>query len=88
MKIRILTRVATLVMLWGIAATVGATDQATGTESTNPPAAVTAVENPSAVLPELKYEFDPVVDGSQITHDFVIKNAGKGPLAISQVKTG
>ena len=45
-------------------------------------------EKPAVVLPELKFEFDPVVDGTQITHDFMIKNTGKGDLAIKQVKTG
>jgi hypothetical protein len=40
------------------------------------------------MLPELAFEFDPVVDGTQITHDFVIKNSGNGPLAIHRVKTG
>ena len=40
------------------------------------------------MLPEQKFEFDPVVDGTLISHDFMIKNTGKGALAIKQVKTG
>lgn len=86
MKFRILAFTATLVMLGGIAATIGASD---GKDSTSPaPTTVTAAEKPGAVLPELKYEFNPVVDGTQITHDFVIKNTGNGPLAVNRVKTG
>jgi hypothetical protein len=50
--------------------------------------AAAATATPGVVLPELKYEFDPVVDGTQVTHDFAIKNTGDGPLAITQVKTG
>lgn len=89
MKFRILAFTATIVLLWGAAVTVGAADQATDKDSTSqPPSAVEAAKKPDAVIPELKYGFDPVVDGTQITHDYVIKNAGNGPLAINQVKTG
>ena len=86
MKLRMFAFTVTLVMLWSITATVSASD---GKDSTSQaPSAVTATEKPGAVLPELKYEFDPVVDGTQITHDFVIKNTGNGPLAVHNVKTG
>lgn len=86
MKFGFLAFAATLVMLWTAAATVGASD---GKDSTGQePSVVAAIEKPGVVLPELKYEFDPVVDGTQVTHDFAIKNTGNGPLAISQVKTG
>ncbi|MBC2710195.1 MAG: DUF1573 domain-containing protein [Desulfosarcina sp.] len=89
MNVRILAFTAMLVMLWGVAATVGAADQATGKDSTSQAlSAVAASEKPGAVLPELKYEFDPVVDGTQVIHDFTIKNTGNGPLAITKVKTG
>jgi hypothetical protein len=89
MKFRILAIPATVVLLWAAAAIVGASEQAAGKGSNGQasPAAAT-VEKPAAVLPELKYEFDPVVDGTQITHDFAIKNIGDGPLSITQVKTG
>ena len=43
---------------------------------------------PKAVIPESKFVFDPVVEGTEITHDFSIKNTGDGPLAITGVKTG
>ncbi len=86
MKFRMLAFTATLVMLWAAAAITGASDGKDSTDQAS--SAVAAIEKPGAVLPELKYEFDPVVDGTQVTHDFAIKNTGDGPLAITQVKTG
>ena len=86
MNVRMIAVTATLVMLWGAAATAGASD---GTASSaQSPSVVATAEKPVATMPELKYEFDPVVDGAQVTHDFPIKNTGSGPLAITNVKTG
>ena len=86
MKIRTLAFTAILVVLWAAAATVGASD---GKDSTSQsPSAATATATPGMVLPELNFEFDPVVDGTQVIHDFAVKNAGNGLLAITQVKTG
>jgi hypothetical protein len=34
------------------------------------------------------YSFSPVLDGTEITHDFVIQNKGDAPLAIEKVRTG
>jgi hypothetical protein len=68
---------------------LGATGAAFGAADKNAPAAETAtVEQPSAVISQATYEFDAVVDGAQVTHDFAVKNTGKGVLEISQVKTG
>lgn len=83
MKFRSILLVTTLMMLWGAGSIVGATDQASPA-----PAAATAVQQPGAVIPELKFEFNPVVDGTVVTHDFAIKNTGDGVLDISKVKTG
>ncbi len=33
-----------------------------------------------------KYEFSPVVDGTKITHDFIIVNRGEKPVKIIKVK--
>jgi hypothetical protein len=86
MNIRMIAVTATLVMLWGTAATTGASD---GTASSaQSPSVVATAGKPVATMPELKYEFDPVVDGTQVTHEFTIKNTGSGPLAITNVKTG
>jgi len=89
MKFRLIAMTATFAILLGAAAAVGASDRTIGQNAAGqaPPATVTG-EKPSAMLPELQYEFDPVVDGTEITHDFSIKNTGSGTLAIDQVKTG
>jgi hypothetical protein len=47
-----------------------------------------AVTSSAAVIPEAHHAFEPVVDGTQVTHDFAIRNTGDGPLVIQQVKTG
>ncbi len=52
------------------------------------PAIEEIAKAPKAIIPEPKFVFDPVVDGTQISHDFSIKNTGDGPLAITRVKTG
>jgi hypothetical protein len=86
MKVRMLVVAATLAMLWSVASIAATPD---GNDSTvKAPAAATATEKPGALLPELKFEFDPVVDGTQITHDFPVKNTGDGPMEITKVKTG
>lgn len=84
MKYRMLALTAMLVMLWGAAAPVAASDEAAGKAATDE----VADQKPVVVLPEMTYEFEPVVDGTEITHDFAIKNTGDGPLAIQRVKTG
>ncbi|UCF92325.1 MAG: hypothetical protein JSW39_29340 [Desulfobacterales bacterium] len=43
---------------------------------------------PVAYLPESRYEFSRVVDGTEVIHDFVIQNKGTGLLKIEKVKTG
>jgi len=43
---------------------------------------------PLAFLPNGNYEFPQVVEGTSITHDFIILNKGAGPLKIERVKSG
>lgn len=43
---------------------------------------------PIASIPERNFEFEPVVDGVKVLHDFVIKNEGGTALDITRVKTG
>ena len=50
--------------------------------------AATETGKPHAVFTEVKYVFDAVVDGTQVTHDFKIKNEGDAELTIHRVKTG
>jgi hypothetical protein len=45
-------------------------------------------QSPSAVVPESRYTFDQVTDGTQVTHCFVIQNKGTAPIDIESVKTG
>jgi|LGVF01.1.fsa_nt_gb hypothetical protein len=42
----------------------------------------------SAYLPIDNYEFDPVLEGAGIEHQFIIQNKGTAPLNIEKVKTG
>lgn len=66
---------AILVLMGGIAPALAAPDTA-------------PADPPKAVFETLHYEFDKVVDGTEVTHDFTVKNTGRGILEISQVKTG
>lgn len=43
---------------------------------------------PNAFLPVTKWEFEPVIDGQEVIHDFAIQNRGNAPLNIERVKTG
>ncbi|CAB5163785.1 hypothetical protein D3OALGB2SA_5606 [Olavius algarvensis associated proteobacterium Delta 3] len=43
---------------------------------------------PKAVAPEPRFEFSTVVEGTEVTHDFVIENHGTAPLNIAKVQTG
>lgn len=46
-----------------------------------------ATKGPVASVPESHYQFDPVVEGTVVLHDFIIENQGDVPLIISDVKT-
>ena len=86
MRFHIVAFTAIIVMLLAAATFTCASEDKASTDQAS--SAVAAIEKPGVMLPELKYEFDPVVDGTQVTHDFVINNTGDGMLAIAQVKTG
>jgi hypothetical protein len=43
---------------------------------------------PKLVIEKDSYTFDPVVDGTKVTHDFVVRNEGDADLNINKVKTG
>ena len=42
---------------------------------------------PLAYLPSASFEFEPVVEGKEVVHDFVIQNKGAGDLKIQNVRT-
>ncbi|MBR9987708.1 MAG: DUF1573 domain-containing protein [Desulfosarcina sp.] len=86
MRFGMLAFTATIVMLLAAATATCASEDKDSTVQAS--SAVTAIQKPVVELPELKHEFDAVVDGTQITHGFTIKNSGDAPLAITQVKTG
>jgi hypothetical protein len=41
---------------------------------------------PKAVFPQTKFEFAPVFEGKDITHDFIVENKGAAPLVINKIK--
>ena len=84
MSIPKLASAAVLLMFLAAPLAVAASNETTVAK----PADNNSVDTPAAVVPKLHHEFEPVVDGTEITHDFTIKNTGKGPLLIQQVKTG
>ncbi|NQT10481.1 MAG: hypothetical protein HQ573_04830 [Desulfobacteraceae bacterium] len=45
-------------------------------------------EKPVAFLPEQTFEFEPVIEGAVVIHDFIIQNKGTAPLVIHKVRTG
>lgn len=45
------------------------------------------IKAPSAYLPAARYEFTPVVEGQEVSHNFVIQNKGAAPLEVQRVKT-
>ncbi|KPA11092.1 conserved hypothetical protein, secreted [Candidatus Magnetomorum sp. HK-1] len=64
-------------------APVSKTDQAVKTVTTQG-----NNKQPVAVIPEPTFQSQPVIEGNDIIHDFVIKNTGGDTLNISRVKTG
>jgi hypothetical protein len=42
----------------------------------------------SVFVPESRYKFPTVLDGVEVTHDFIIQNKGDAELVIEKVKTG
>jgi hypothetical protein len=44
--------------------------------------------SPAVFFPEKVFEFQPVVDGAKVVHDFVVMNKGTTPLLIENVRTG
>ena len=46
------------------------------------------INMPPVFVPETRYEFGPVLEGTDITHDFILKNRGTTPLKIEKVRTG
>ncbi len=45
-------------------------------------------QTPSVFFPSPNYQFDEVVEGTEVTHAFVIMNKGKKTLNVQKVKAG
>ena len=43
---------------------------------------------PEAFLPESIFEFEPVLEGTPVTHAFILYNRGEAPLKILKVRSG
>ncbi len=41
---------------------------------------------PMAVFPQLKYNFDPVFEGTEIKYAFAVENKGDAPLIIRNIR--
>ena len=46
------------------------------------------LHGPSVFIPDSRYTFSSVLDGTEITHDFVIQNKGDAPIEIKNVRPG
>jgi hypothetical protein len=46
-----------------------------------------SLKRPLAHLPALRYEFEPVMEGREVTHDFIVQNKGSATLEIQKVRT-
>jgi len=44
--------------------------------------------SPSVFVPQPSFQFDPVVSGKSVSHDYIIQNRGTAELQITRVKTG
>jgi hypothetical protein len=47
-----------------------------------------AYASPSAFLPEPIHTFKPVIEGTEVVHDFTLRNAGNETLYIENLKSG
>lgn len=51
-------------------------------------AADTTSFGPQAFLPESVFEFQPLVEGNQVVHRFILHNRGEAPLEILKIESG
>jgi hypothetical protein len=92
---RLTLLVALTILSWPLASLAQASAPLLAADTT-PEASVanqapeTAAPNtpPDITIPDPLFTFDPVVDGTEVVHDFRVYNRGKGALAIEKVQTG
>jgi len=84
-KFKIAIHVVILIVLtaaFGLAGTVAPSGQTPSA----PEIKASLDKAPKAVFPQLKFEFDPVFEGTEIIHDFVVENTGEAPLVIKNIR--
>ena len=54
----------------------------------NPSTTGIAGGEPTVFFPVKIFEFQPVIDGAHVMHDFVVQNKGSVPLLVNNVRTG
>jgi hypothetical protein len=67
------------------AASVSANEPAAPVPGNTPEASAGA---PAVVVKEAQFQFDPVMEGVVVAHEFVLENTGVAPLVIQNIKTG
>lgn len=76
-----------LILLFGLSSAQAATP--TGNPAQQAPAQPAPSENaPALEIPETVFDFGEAMEGGEVTHDFTVKNNGKGALQIDQVRPG
>lgn len=61
---------------------------AAGTVTAKETAEKTPSAGPLAVVDKSEYTFSSVIEGTEVKHDFIIRNTGDAPLLIENVKGG
>lgn len=75
-----------ILAIWiGVGQTVRAAEDAPQGASTN---AQTPKESPKIKVPESTHDFGEIMEGGEVVHDFIVRNIGKAPLEINQVRPG
>ena len=78
-----------LVLLWCYCASWAyAADPASKPAEPKPAAPAASPNAPVLQISEATYDFGEVFEGVEVSHDFKIKNTGKGELQIEQVRPG
>jgi hypothetical protein len=52
------------------------------------PTATASTSTPAVVVKEPQFQFEPVMEGTVVEHDFILENIGATPLMIQNIKTG
>ena len=61
-------------------------DNPVNTDQKNQQLAQTVEDQPAVFFPQARFEFDSVMEGTEIKHDFIIENHGRAPLIIKNVR--